>query len=435
MNFVLYWFKRDLRIYDNRGLLEAVLAGDKIVAVYILDSRLLGTSDLSAENPRLNLVADALNKLGSEIELYTIYGRASEVFEELLGRYQFSAVYTAKPFSWSEEEIVDEVRRICSKSGIKLVEVLDNVLVDPSLIKPVNTFTQFYRQWRKLVNSESVNRVSREKFASIDAPNTDETLKKLGINIKNSWLWSVDWGLRRVGSFNYSSYSRLRNYPYVDGSSKLSPYISLGIISIRELFRRASSVSEEFIRQLAWREFYYHLKIRYPWMRELELKPSMRGIKWENDRYLIEAFKEGRTGYPIVDAGIRQLKSEFWIHNRVRLIVANFLVKDLYVDWRIGEEFFREYLIDLDEVLNAGNWQWSASVGVDPLPLRIFNPVKQVENYDPECIYIKKYIPELESYSCRELADPLKYRLGGYYEPIVNHYERIERFKSIVKTL
>ncbi|MDW8082655.1 MAG: deoxyribodipyrimidine photo-lyase [Sulfolobales archaeon] len=430
---VLYWFRRDLRAFDNRALSEASSTSDRVAAVYVLDPRLLGVPDLAVENPRISLVADALLKLSSEVELHVLHGRAPEVFEELLGRYCFNAVYTAKPISWSEEEVVDEVREVCSRNGVKLVEVVDNVLVDPSRIKPVGTFTAFYRQWRKLVDTERVGRVRRDRFAGVDAPSAGEVLRKLGIDTRRVWLWSVDWGLRRVELFDYSSYSRLRDYPHLDGSSKLSPYISVGAISIRELYERASGVSEEFVRQLAWREFYYYLKSRYPWMRRLELKPRMRGIEWENDEHLVEAFKEGRTGYPIVDAGIRQLKSEFWIHNRVRLVVANFLVKDLHVDWRIGEDFFREYLVDYDEVLNAGNWQWSASVGVDPVPIRVFNPIKQVEKYDPDCAYVKKYIPELEGYSCREIADPLTHKLRGYYEPVVDHYERVRKFASLAK--
>ncbi|MCX8170597.1 MAG: hypothetical protein N3E47_01300 [Candidatus Bathyarchaeota archaeon] len=245
-------------------------------------------------------------------------------------------------------------------------------------------------------------------------------------------MWRAGWHTHRLQFFDFRKYAVTRDYPYLDGTSKLSPYISLGILSIRDLFNYAVEFSEEFVRQLAWREFYYYLKNKYPWMRNMEIKSRMRNIRWENDEYLINAFKEGKTGYPIVDAGIRQLKSERWMHNRVRLIVANFLVKDLHVDWRIGEDFFKKNLIDYDETLNVGNWQWSASVGVDPLPLRVFNPMRQAEKYDPLCEYIKKYIPELRDLDHKELHDPLKYRLKGYYEPIVNHYERIKKFKEMI---
>jgi len=188
--------------------------------------------------------------------------------------------------------------------------------------------------------------------------------------------------------------------------------------------------SDTFISELAWREFWYHIMHYFPQTRELEFQEKRRNLKWINNEEWYEAWKEGKTGYPIVDAGMRQLKEEGWIHNRVRMIVASFLTKDLLVDWRLGDKHFFLCLMDYDENLDIGNWQWAASVGADPKQLRIFNPILQSERFDPDCKYIKKYIPELKNIPPEKIHNPLKCELP-YYNPIVNHYEMSRLAKEI----
>ncbi|WP_306755535.1 FAD-binding domain-containing protein, partial [Acinetobacter baumannii] len=192
----------------------------------------------------------------------------------------------------------------------------------------------------------------------------------------------------RLRSFPFERYEELRNYPAVDGSSRLSPCIRFGVLSLRSIFKTAQGRSEQFIKVLAWREFWYHIAYNFPQTKDLEFQEKRRNIRWENSQEYIQAFFEARTGYPIVDAGIRQLKEEKWLHNRMRMIVGSFLTKVLLIDWRIGEEFFKEHLLDYDEVVNIGNWQWTASVGADPKPFRLFNPILQAQRYDPQCEYI-----------------------------------------------
>lgn len=433
----IYWFRRDLRLKDNRALTKAVSRSNNVVAIYIFDVDDIQKLETNVSSYKFVLLLNLLRKLGEKIKLHVFYGKTKEIFEELIDKHHFNAVYTAKPLSWIEKEKVDEVKKICLSKGVEFVEVFDNVLVNLSLINSSSTFTRFYNQWQTLVDIEIISEPQLTKFSSIDAPDVEEFLNKYRsfMSRYREFIWSVEYLEERLNKFDFSKYSAYRDYPYVDGTSKLSPYITLGAVSIRELYVKTVNYSKEFVRQLAWREYYYHLMQKYPWMKELELKPHMRKIKWENDSNLLKAFVEGRTGYPIIDAGIRQLKNEAWIHNRIRLVLASFLTKDMYIDWRIGEKFFEKYLVDYDEVVNAGNWQWSASVGVDPLPFREFNPITQAKKYDPHCLYIKKYIPELEGYECRELVDPLKHKLKDYHEPVVNHYERIKKFKEIIKNL
>lgn len=430
MTRVVFWFRRDLRAHDNRALFEAASRASELIPVFVVDPRILRRLGVGRGDERLSFLFDALRHLSGRLGLYVYYGRTGEVFERLLDRYRVDAVYTASPLTWEGEERCREVEALCGRRGVKFVRVSDNLLVDVSSMGPARTFTSFYREWLRRVDDRAAPEVGPGKVPSLDEPTVGEVAAKLSVEPPR--LWSVRGCLERLRSFDFGSYARLRDYPGVDGTSRLSPAIRLGIVSIREVYRAARG-SPEFVRQLAWREYYYHLRLRYPSMRSLELKSWMRGIEWENDPELIRAFVEGRTGYPIVDAGVRQLMREGWVHNRVRMIMASFLTKDLLVDWRIGERLFRERLVDYDEVLNVGNWQWASSVGVDPLYLRILSPMAQARRYDPDCSYIRRYLPELEGVECERLHDPLGRRIEGYVEPIVDHRERARAFRELVR--
>ncbi|MEM2590857.1 MAG: deoxyribodipyrimidine photo-lyase [Zestosphaera sp.] len=425
----LYIFTRDLRVEDNRALWEACKKSDKIVTAYILDFEELKERGIEYEDPRFSFLIEALNEINNYTKLRVFIGKPDIILSYLLDKYGFDKVFMSHPHTETEREKKRRVESVCERHGVKLITVKDNVLTDYTQIRSGVNFTSFYREWRKRVDDSIVDLPPTEKFAEVDEPSLEEVINKNKWRVTNKSSWSLSDLKMRLQKFDFVRYAYMKDLPGVDGTSKLSPYISHGIISVRIVYLRAREYSEEFVRQLAWREYYYYLMEKHPWMRRLELKPYMRNLKWGDDEELFRAFTEGKTGYPIVDAGIKQLKKEKWIHNRVRLIVASFLVKDLHIDWKKGEEFFKKYLIDYDEALNIGNWQWAASVGVDPLPIRLFNPILQSKKYDPECVYIKKYLPELESFKCEELHDPLKYRLAGYHEPVVNHYTAVEEFR------
>lgn len=427
----LYIFTRDLRIRDNRALWEACRNSDEVASIYVFNDEDLRKRSFSKRDARLSLILEALLQISKYVKLSVFKGYTSEIAEYLLDKYRFDTVYISYPHTWREKEIVFEIERICSKTRVKLRVVFDNTLVDYRNIGEVRNFTSFFKKWIKQIDTNTVDKPPAEKFIEIDEPDLEEQMNKNSWEIVDS-PWSLSRLKERLKEFDFSKYALTKDYPGIDGTSKLSPYISLGVISVRELYLKTHSLSSEFIRQLAWREYYYYLGLKYPWMKNLELKPFMRNIPWRDNEEYFKAFSKGKTGYPIVDAGIRQLLEENWMHNRVRLIVASFLVKDLHIDWKRGEEFFMKHLIDYDEVLNIGNWQWTSSVGVDPIPLRIFNPIQQAKKYDPDCSYVKRYVPELREYSCREIHDPLRNKLTGYHEPIVNHYVVIEEFRSMV---
>lgn len=430
---VVYWFRRDLRLRDNRALARAYAEADEIIALYVLDRAELARRGLEPGHRWFTLLYNALKEMEKEIRVHVYEGSPPDVLEDLISRYKVQSVYTAKALMWSEREQVEKVHVVCKRAGVQLFEVPDNVLVNSDGVEPARSFTSFYKSWLKRVDSTVASSVGTRKFIEVDAPRTRDVLGKYTTAREHEDMLSPSWAYTRLKSFDFSKYGKYRDYPFIDGTSRLSPFINLGILSVRVVYNESVNRSSEFTRQLAWREYYYALAAKYPWMRFQELKPYMRGFEWENNDYYIECFVEGKTGYPIVDAGIRQLKLEGWVHNRIRLVMANFLVKDLMIDWRMGEKFFSKYLLDYDEVLNSGNWQWAASVGVDPIPLRIFNPITQAEKYDPLCYFIKKYIPELEGEDCRALKNPIAYRVSSYVEPIVNHYERARRFVEIVR--
>ncbi|MEM4487962.1 MAG: deoxyribodipyrimidine photo-lyase [Desulfurococcaceae archaeon] len=427
----IYWFKRDLRVHDNRALAKTYEASDELAGVYVLDKKLVG--DLSSNSLYLSFLINALGSLKGEVNVSLFRGDVGEVFDDILSRYKVGAIYTAVPLSWTEKSMADSVRAVCSRHGVKYCEILDNVLSTAFYMHPLTNFTAYYMSWLKSVDASMIPAVPRKKFLGIGGLELSEVASRLGAKPLDLEHTRVEWGRTRLSSFKFDKYGELRDYPYIDGVSRLSHFINQGVLSVREVYSKAARCSQEYTRQLAWREYYLALWRNYPWINELELKEYMRGFEWEDNKYYIECFKEGKTGYPIIDAGIRQLMREGWIHNRVRLIAANFLVKDLHVNWRAGAAFFKERLLDYDEVLNAGNWQWAASAGVDPLPIRLFNPIKQAKKYDPMCLYIKKYIPELEGVDCRALQDPLSYRVEGYYEPIVDHHEAAKKFSEYVK--
>lgn len=424
----LCWLRRELRSYDNRILTEAHRIADSIYAAYIFDKDTMNSRGMSFNDPRAKLVLEALIDLNRKIPIHVLYGSFQETLHNLINSNKFDYLITSEPLSWEEEKLVSIAKTICKNYGIAFHTISDNTLANLNRINGVRNFSEFYKIWKNNIESTVIPETPSHKFRRLPEKDAKEFCKENKIELHENF-WNLEFLKNRLKNFNFESYGQCRDFPHLDCSSKLSPYISNGIISIRQLYNETKNRSEEFIRQLAWREYYYYLKIKYPDMNRIELK-KIPNIEWENDKYLLQAFLEAKTGYPLVDAGVRQLKLEFWIHNRVRLVVANFLTKVLHIDWRIGEKIFREKLIDFDEPLNVGNWQWCASVGVDPLPFRYFNPILQMKKYDPLCQYVKKYIPELGNLKAEDICNPESLKMHGYYEPIVDYSERMKEYKN-----
>ncbi|GIW67685.1 MAG: deoxyribodipyrimidine photo-lyase [Candidatus Parcubacteria bacterium] len=424
-------FKRDLRTEDNRVLYEAFKNSKELIPIFIFNKSIL--KEFNSYNQKLGLIIDGVKKLSEKINLYVFYGEDDEFLEFLFLKYKPDALYTAESFSWQGEKRDKRIEKVCLKYRVTFNKIFDNFLADFRLIPYTKVFTPFYKKWLNFIDNQEVNVNLDElnkKILNLNLDKIDDLLiKNKEIDYQNNF-WNYEFGIKRLKEFNFKDYDKNRNFPSLDGTSKLSPYIRFGLISVRKIYNLTSKLNQSYVQELAWREFWYHIKHNFNYFNNLEFQEKRRNINWNNDSKLLDKFLNAQTGYPIIDAGIRQLKTENWMHNRVRMIVANFLTKDLLIDWRIGEKFFKDYLIDYDEIVNVGNWQWCASVGPDPRPLRIFNPMIQSEKFDPEAKYIKTYIPELKNLDPKLIHNPLKNKLP-YHKPIVNHYEQIKKIKNL----
>ncbi|MCS7203153.1 MAG: DNA photolyase family protein [Thermodesulfovibrio sp.] len=425
---VFYWFKRDLRIDDNKAFYEACKNSFELIPLFIFIPSIL--KKFRSYDRRTGFIISCLKHLSKEIEkkggkLYCFHEEPVKVFYNLIKKYKPQAIYTNRAFSYSGEEVENQVKRLCFDMGVDFISFSDIFLSKIENIPYKRVFSSFYRSWKMNLLLESLPIPHRINTPALQEPDINE----ISSNIKHeeNSIWSISYGFQRLKSFDFIRYETLRNRVDLDGTSKFSPYIRFGLISLRKIYNLASNTAGQdcqFIKELAWREFWYHIKINFPEFKDLEFQEKRRNIHWENNEKFYKALIEAKTGYPIVDAAVVQLKEEGWMHNRARMIVASFLTKDLLIDWRWGEKFFMEYLIDYDEIVNIGNWQWTASVGPDAKPFRIFNPLIQAKKFDPYCGFIKKYLPQLKSIPIYKLQNPLSYRLP-YYKPIVNHFERV----------
>jgi len=430
---VIYWFKRDLRVEDNQAFYEACIRSKEIIPIFIFIPEILDR--FKSYDQRLGFIIDCISFLRKKIEerggrLFCYFDQPEKIFIYLINKYKPEAVFTNKSFSYSGEEIERKVIRLCKAKGIDYNSHNCNFLCNLENIPYRKVYSHFYKKWKENLNLQTYPAPENINTSRITEPEIGEIVQKL--KYQENPYWKPDFAFVRLKNFDFENYEQTRNSLDIDGTSKLSPYIRFGIVSLRELYKKAIKNCGEdcsFVKELAWREFWYHIKMNFLEFKDLEFLEKRRNIKWENNKRFIDAFIEAKTGYPIIDASIRQLKEENWMHNRARMIVASFLTKDLMIDWRIGEKFFMEYLLDYDEVVNIGNWQWNASVGPDPKPLRIFNPIIQAKKFDTEARFIKKYLPELKDIPARLLQDPIKYKLP-YYQPIVNHYLRVPVIKK-----
>ncbi|MCX7988559.1 MAG: DNA photolyase family protein [Thermodesulfovibrio sp.] len=433
-NRAIYWFKRDLRIDDNKAFWQACQNSKELIPVFIFIPALL--QRFKSYDSRLGFIVEGIKYLSKQIKkiggrLFCYHEEPMIIFHYLIDKYKPEAIFTNKAFSWTGEEIERKIEKLCKDKDIAFHNINDNFLGKISEIPYKKIYSAFYKKWKENLNLTAIPPPERIITPKIKEPEIFNLISNL--NYHKNFFWKIDFAFKRIDSFDFLNYENTRDKLDTDGTSKLSPYIRFGIISLRKLYKKVQENAGDdcqFIKELAWREFWYHIKFNFPEFNKLEFQEKHRNMKWEYDEKLFNAFINAQTGYPLIDASIIQLKQEGWMHNRARMIVANFLTKDLLIDWRIGEKFFMEYLLDYDEVVNTGNWQWNASVGPDPKPLRIFNPIIQAKKFDPNAFFIKKYLPELKNTPVYALHDPINYKLK-YYKPIVNHYERIIFIKRL----
>ncbi|MGO3690047.1 MAG: cryptochrome/photolyase family protein [Psychroflexus halocasei] len=428
----IFWFRRDLRFQDNVGLYHALNDEYPVLPIFIFDKNIL--DELPKDDARVTFIHETAQKLRSQLQekhdssLAMFHGTPEKVFDELCGQYNIKKVFTNRDYESYALKRDAKIKANLANLGIEFHDFKDQVIFEKDdVVKNDDSmylvFTPYMKKWKKVFEDYSIQDYNSENY--LDNCYKNQRLPNLSlsdINFEKSTIEVKDYQLDQDFIKNYND---TRDLPAIEGTSRLSPHLRFGTVGYRNIIKKALESSEEtFLNELIWREFYKAILHHFPETETRAFKPKYDGIKWRNDKSEFEKWKKGETGYPIVDAGMRQLNETGWMHNRVRMIVGSFLCKHLLIDWRWGEAYFAEKLLDYEMSSNLGGWQWVAGCGVDAAPyFRIFNPESQTSKFDKDKKYIKKWVLEFDT--------------NKYVEPIVNHKEARERcletYKSAVK--
>ena len=435
----IFWFRRDLRLSDNPALIAALENCDELIAVFILDEKLIKQSG----SKRLAYLGNSLRALDESLDnkLHVMVGDQAEVLNSLIKRYGASEVHISQEF-----EPYGAARDLrVEAAGINLVRtgspyaVAPGRVLKPSDATPYRVYTPFYKAWcvhgwRKPASKPTkINLVTPEagdrNFVDWKVPEGCE------IPLAGEVAALARW--KEFKKEALASYDTERNNAGVDGTSKLSAHLKWGEIHPRTLLADlgTSSAHDVYRKEIAWREFYADVLFNNPHTENDYYAPRFKNMRYDEPGEKFKAWCEGRTGYPFVDAAMRQIVKEGWMHNRTRMVVASFLVKDLHLEWQLGADFFMEHLVDFDVASNSHGWQWTAGCGTDASPYyRVFNPIEQGKRFDVNGDYIRKYVPELAHLTADQIHEPWEFLDGyskGYPERIVNH--AVERIESLAR--
>ena len=446
----IFIFRRDLRLYDNSGLIEAGRLSKNVIPCFIFDPRQIGDHAYRSL-PALRFMCDSLLDLRNQInqnngELLVYYGHPTDCIIQLIQEENIEAVFVNRdytPFSIQRDQ---EIETICKTYQIAFFQSSDLLLIDPEKAlksdgKPYTVFTPFYNNAQKFFVPRPRNLKSHNFLRVKSEQSLENVFSK--IKFEHGLKISIPGGrkhalkiLSRLGQ--YANYKDTRDFPSKNATTLLSAYHKFGTCSIREVYHRIAETlgdTHPLLRQLYWRDFFSHIGYHFPHVFSGSFRQIYDGIEWDNNAEFFHMWSEGKTGFPIVDAGMRELNQTGYMHNRVRMIVSSFLVKDLRIDWRWGERHFAQRLVDYDPCVNNGNWQWAASTGCDAQPyFRIFNPWLQQKKFDRSCIYIHQWIPELHQYEPKIIHNWQQQNKGAAYPaPIVDHYKQSVLTKLIYK--
>jgi len=392
----VFWFRRDLRLEDNRGLTEALRSGIPVLPLFIFDTNI--TEELPALDARITFIHEHLSRLDLQLKkqnssLWVYQGEPQKLFQHLIGEQPVSAVYTNRDYEPYARERDEQIARMLGERGISFHSIRDQVIFHESDIlktdgNPYRVFTPYKRQWMKELHPESLKSFPAPTRGFLPGSRQLPSLEKLGFQ-------PSDLKVRPYDTSSLNAYHELRDYPAADATTHLSPHLRFGTVSIRKIVRLALEKNETFLGELIWREFFMQVLYHYPHVVNNNFDRRYNGIRWRNDEKEFERWCRGKTGYPMVDAGMRELNHSGSMHNRVRMVCASFLCKHLLIDWRWGEAYFAEKLLDFELSSNNGNWQWAAGTGCDAAPyFRVFNPEAQLDRFDKKRAYIRKWIPE-----------------------------------------
>jgi len=440
-NKSIFIFRRDLRIYDNTGFILALKESNLVIPIFIFDPIQVEQQNEYKSDNCIQFMLESIKDLEAQLKkqdgkLFLLYGNTQEVIKNLINIESIDALFLNRdytPFSIKRDE---QIKHLCIKHNISFNESSDLLLTEPEQIKtgnsePYSIFTPFYNKASKQIVNEPVkNNYTNFYNKPIKSEVKLAHMYKKVLPSTNINVW-VNGGRTNGNKVldslkNLENYIKDKDYPY-KLTSNLSAHIKFGTFSIREIYHEIGQTlgkKHPLIKQLYWRDFFTHIAYHSSFIFGHAFKPKYENVKWNYNKSLFDKWKNGLTGFPIVDAGMRQLNKTGFMHNRVRMIVGSFLVKDMHMDWREGEKYFAQKLVDYDPSVNNGNWQWVASTGADSQPyFRIFNPWLQQKKFDPDCIYIKEWIPELKDVNSKIIHSlhNLKYNLPNYPKPILNH--------------
>lgn len=410
----VFWFRRDLRLEDNTGLYYALQQETDVLPLFIFDRIIL--DDLEDKtDARVSFIHDQIQNLKEELEkkgstLLVKYGTPEEVYQELIKKFEIQAIYTNRDYEPYAKKRDRAIEKLAEEKGISFLTFKDQVIFEPGEIlngsgEFYKVFTPFSRVWLSKFEETNIEALSYFHWKNLyqTKPEPLISLKEMGFEKSSISIPSSNPNEEII-----KHYDKTRNFPAENGTSRLGIHLRFGTISIRQLALEAASLNETYLNELIWREFYMMILDYNPQVVDKAFKPAYDQIPWRNNEEEFKAWCEGKTGYPIVDAGMRELNQTGYMHNRVRMIVASFLTKHLLIDWRWGEAYFAKKLLDFDLAANNGGWQWAAGTGTDAQPyFRVFNPSSQTEKFDKDLKYIKKWIPEFGT--------------EKYPKPIVDH--------------
>ncbi len=421
----IFWFRRDLRLHDNVGLFYALSKSNTVYPIFIFDKDI--TNNLNKDDYRLNFIKEQIKLMNKKLKKHEcsiniFYGKPLDVFKNIISKTKIERVVFNKDYEPYAIKRDDTVKELMTKNNIEILSYKDHVIYEENEVvkkngDPYVVYTPYSRKWISKFNDQEIVTYHSDEYLN-NLKSLNKTLKIYEIPFSSS-LTPLDLNFNEDIIKNYE---RDRNFPAINATSKLGVHLRFGTKSVRELVLRSNFCENKtFLKELIWREFFIQILWHFPHTVNKCFKDKYENVEWINDNENFIKWCEGNTGYPIVDAGMRELNSTGFMHNRVRMITASFLCKHLLIDWRKGEKYFASKLFDYEQASNVGNWQWVAGCGVDAAPyFRIFNPIEQLKKFDKQKNYVRKWVPEYDSES--------------YVDPIIDHKYARERCLNAYKT-
>lgn len=412
----IIWFRRDLRLHDNAALYHALKGKHPVVPVFIFDKNILDDLE-DKKDRRVEFISEALIEMQETLKLHNsslevYYDTPINAYKELAKKYTIETVFANEDYEQYAIDRDHAINEFLQKQNGQLKLYKDQVILAKDEVlkddgKPYTVFTPYSKRWKATLTDFHLKSYPAEKYFKnfyTTAPHRIPSLKSMGFEKVGE-----PFPASTVRAELIKNYKNNRDYPGIHGTSRVGVHLRFGTISIRELATKAKALSETYLNELIWRDFYHMILWHFPHVRkEKAFRPEYDNIQWSHNEKHFKAWCDGQTGYPIVDAGMRELNATGFMHNRVRMIVASFLTKHLLVDWRLGEAYFAKKLLDFDYAANNGGWQWAAGCGCDAAPyFRVFNPTLQTQKFDKDLTYIRKWVPEFEGFN--------------YVKPIVEH--------------